>query len=149
VRGVTDQLSVYVDQRPRARLRSQMPRWIEGAERTYLLVPLHDGRGPVRMRAAFEGWDIEVSSNFDMELAERVNARRWRFVERNLTRFLLPLLEDVADAMQTYYAQRPFAKPKAGITRFLEGVDVTTLCIEIDDRSAITAQDDDRRYRVQ
>lgn len=149
VRAVADQLSVYYDQRPFARLRCREVTLREGAERTYMLLRLTDWRGPVRLNEAFSTWRIHLDTNNPMELAGHVNGRRWRFIDRWMGRFFAPMLEKVADQMVEYYQRRPYAVPKAGIMRFFEGIDATWLCIEIDDRSTPTTRDEAARYRVQ
>lgn len=149
VRSVSDQLSIYNDIRQYARLRVHDVRLWEGAERTYILVGLRDGRGPLRLKDAKQRWAIKLDTSREMELSQHINGRRWRFIDRWLGAFMGPLLSQVSDALAEYYARRPYAKPRVGIIRFLEGIDTTYLCVEIDDRSEQTNREQSGRYRVQ
>lgn len=149
VHAVSDQLSIYLDQRPFAHFRCRSVALREGQERAYLLAALTNRDAPLRISAAMDGWDIQLRTNEEMELAKLINGRRWRFIDKWMGKFFAPLLEQIADTMLEYYARKPYAVPRAGIIRFIEGVDHTYLCCEVDDRSIADQRDPAHRYRVQ
>ena len=149
VQGISDQLSIYVDVRPYARLSIAAVTLQEGAERCYVLIGIQDRGNPLRLVGTMEHWDMPLQTNTPTELGELINGRRWRFIDHWLGRFVEPLLCGVADIMVEFYQRKPHATPKAGMIRFLEGVDMTHLCVEIDDRSVPTTNDVASRYRVQ
>ena len=152
--GLTEQLSVYCDLVSGARLKLGEVTVREGGKRTYIMAHLTDRGGPLRMRDATAHFEGDYDGDWVNKFVDGVNARRWRFVERYLNSFLTPLLSRVRDTVITYYERRPHAKPNVGMLRFLEGVDSTLLCIEIDDRGVAAideagTKDSPERYRVE
>ena len=149
VQAVSDELSIYLDMTPFARLRVGQVYIREGAERAYLFVQMRDRGGPLNVLGVMSRWGWDVPT-YTYELANLVNGRRWNFLDRCLTSVMLPLLTSVADALGNYYQRKPYAKPAAGLIRWLEGVDSTLLCAELDDRSLPTRTGENRsRYLVQ
>lgn len=149
VQGVADELSIYHDMKPFARLQVGPTTIREGAERSYLFTRITDRGGPLNVLGTMEHWDFDVPS-YVYEFVNTINGRRWRFIEKYLRPIMLPLLNGVADGLQMYYRHRPFASPKAGIIRWLESCNYTLLAIEIDDRSQPTKTGEQRgRYLVQ
>lgn len=148
VLGVTDQLSGYMQCCPGAQLRMGEASLKHGATRSYILVQVDDRGAPLRLREATQRFDILASS--DDTLVFQVNSRRWAFVDRHFHSLLEPLLTRIADTVVTYYRQRPYAKPTAGIIRFMEDVHRTVLVTEIDDRSEVVpgAKDTVGRYHL-
>lgn len=136
VLGLTEQLSIYCESLP-ARLRLGGVRLRQGGERAYVLAELCDGRGPLRLRDATLRWQAVADQGTDnpWEFVHRQNARRWRFVDRYLSRLLLPLLTQVSECVIEYQLRCPGAVPTCGFMRILEDVAQTYLCVEIDDRS--------------
>lgn len=149
VRGVADELSIYLQMRPAAKLSASRARLLEGHSRTYVLTDVQDRKAPLRLNAEFDRWNIRLETSGPKGLVDSVNARRWYFANREMHRFLLPLLTDMSDVLVEYYLRRPYAVPKCGIIRWLEGIDATTLCVEVDDRSQPSKGDWADRYRVQ
>lgn len=148
VLGLTDQLSAYCELTPGSDLKLGPVSIREGEQRSYLFAELTDRGQPLRLRETMARFELEMESNFEA-FAFNVNARRWAWVDRYLTRFLDPLLMRTVEVFETYYARRPHAKVTVGLVRFLEDVHQTKICAEIDDRSVYGTQDPRSRYLVQ
>lgn len=131
--GVVEQLSVYAEMTPGARLSAHEARIRSGPGRTFILLELRDRGGPLRLREATQRFDMEIDNQVD-HFARDIGARRWRFVERNLTRVIEPAVRNVLSAVDAYYASHPYAVLEFGLTRLLESVEATYLCCEIDVR---------------
>lgn len=147
--GLVDQMSAYCDQIPGARIRVRGVNVKQGAERAYLMASLTDRGRRLRLRDATERWDIDLKHDRADELTGRINAGRWRFVERHLSSFLEPLTDKLCGALATYYEERPGAVVQAGLVRIIEGENATWLVAEIDDRSELTTTETAKRYEVQ
>lgn len=147
--GVTDQLSAYEESTLGAQISLGEVKIREGKVRSYLLANVRDRAGPLRLRDALRRWDITLTTSNEFELAARVNARRWRFVDRYLSRVIEPLIRGAATSLGEYYARRPGGNTRVGLLRILEDVDKTWLCAELDVREIETPKDIYRqRYSV-
>lgn len=150
VLGVTDQLSAYMQCCTAARLSVGRATLRHGATRSYVLIPIADRKGPLRLRDAMRRWDM-MATDSDSSLVLDVNGRRWAFVAAHWHSVLRPLLERMADSVVAYYRWRPLARPTVGIIRFCEDVHRTVLVSEIDDRTApvLGAKETASRYWLQ
>ena len=148
--GLSDQLSVYTDCRSGARLSLRGVQIREGHMRTYLLAGLRDRGHALDLRNAFRAWQPPMESSRPEDFVGMHIARRWRFIERH--RGLLErLFTRIAEVMVVYRQRCPTARPKgrAGIIRLHDGVDETTVSLELDNRSVEGPQDQPNRYLVQ
>lgn len=156
--GVADQLAIYTTLRPFARLGTGRPGLREGAQRSYVLVPVHDGGKPLRLQQTMQWWAPAADTNWLPVFVESIVGMRWRFIWRHLA-LLHALVTGVADMVLVYYLRRGTTASwyrmrerrcmQIGLLRILEDVDRTWLCVEIDDRSEEAARDTVDRYRVQ
>lgn len=145
--GITEQLGIYCDCVPGARLRLGRVTLREGTDRTYLFAALTDRGGALRLRDAMHIWT--APGDIPVDFVEQTNARRWRFLDRYNSGIVAPLMGKMHDRLAAYYAERLGATFNFDLIRFLEGVDCSYLCIEIDTRGAPSTRDDAARYRVQ
>jgi len=131
--GLTDQLSIYYQIQPFARLRLGEVVVREGRRRSYALIGITDRGGPLHLRTVTQRWDMQLKNDTG-DFVGQVNGRRWHFLDRHLHELLGPLLRQVADRMATYFAYRPYSKMNGGMVRFLEGIDQSYIAAEFDER---------------
>lgn len=136
VKGLMDQLSIYADMVPGAALTMAGARWRDGGDRKYLFIDFRDRGAGLRLRDATMRWDFDPGY-FIQDFVNVHNARRWRFIERYASSLVVPMFARIASLLSEYeartYEGKMGRKPvSVGIARFLESIDRTTWCCEID-----------------
>lgn len=147
--GLTEQLGAYMDCVPGARLKLGEVRIRQGKVRSFLLAEVTDRGAPLRLRDAMANWTAD--GDIPVDFVAMQNARKWRFIERYLSKIIEPLLKRSLLLLGEYYAARPGAQVQVGLIRLLEDVDRTHACVEFDDRTGgkVSAAEARTRYAVQ
>lgn len=133
--GVVEQLSIYCDAVPRARIRSDMPRVIEGHHKDFVMIPIRDRGGPIPLRDATKRW---ASTRLDdtanpYDFVHRTNARRWRFVDRNFHTLIDPMVRHLVERLDAYWPESRHGRmPQSGMVRVLEDVNAAYVVFNLD-----------------
>lgn len=152
--GLVDQLSIYCDVMHAAEVKTRYVWFKTGMQRCFLMVELVDRGAPLRLRDATDRWSFDIG-NTERDFVAVNNARRWRFVEEYLTKLIEPTFSRIGDYLLAHQARKydtrvGYRKVELGLVRYLEGVDATIWCAEIDPLPEVPGVPDSRsRYLVQ
>ena len=133
--GIVEQLAVYCDLVPSSRIRADRAVLREGFHRDFVMIRLYDRGKPLRLRDATERWahDTTIDTDSPNDFVWRVNARRWRFVERHWHQVIEPVVRSLGECLNAYWPEGRKGKlPRAGQIRLLEDVDATFLTINLE-----------------
>lgn len=150
MKGFVDQMSIYLQCVPFARLSAGEVHIRVGAERSYVLCELRDRRRPLRVREVSATWDVYMQSSRIDEFVGRTNARRRKFLDTCMHTMLRPLCRGIAVRLDEYFSRRPYARPEFSMARILEDVGNSVFCIDFDERGVPLKTDTyKQRYMVQ